>query len=329
MVEQDQEVTRILERAAQARQVDLEAWETALRVAVLSAGARALGGVIEGIGCGRRNAAVFCECGTRMQSGGLRSKPLLTILGPVDYRRSLFQCPVCEKARYPGDEELDGRSDLYSLGCLLYEMLVGEPPFTGPTAQVVMARRFTHTPPEVTETREAVSGHVSRVVRRLLARTPADRYATGSKVVEALAGGVVGSALEGAAAKSIAVLPFANMSTDPENEYFSDGITEEIINALTQLDDLHVAARTSSFAFKGKTPKIAEAFSRYGVVPMKADWTNRDDDISAFLAHHGKYGIPFYLLYRPGRKPHLFSELLTKDAILEVLRETGDTGVPF
>ena len=62
---------------------------------------------------------------------------------------------------------------------------------------------------------------------------------------------------------------------------------------------------------------------------MKADWTNRDDDISAFLADHGKYGIPFYLLYRPGRRPHLFSELLTKDAILDVLRETGDSGVPF
>ena len=73
---------------------------------MLSAGARALGGVIEGIGCGRRTDAVFCECGTRMQSGGLKSKPLLTILGPVDYRRSLFQCPLCEKARYPGDEEL-------------------------------------------------------------------------------------------------------------------------------------------------------------------------------------------------------------------------------
>ena len=70
MVEQDQEVKRILERAAQSRQVDLEAWETALRVAVLSAGARALGGVIEGIGCGRRHDGVICECGTRMQSGG-------------------------------------------------------------------------------------------------------------------------------------------------------------------------------------------------------------------------------------------------------------------
>lgn len=78
-----------------------------------------------------------------------------------------------------------------------------------------------------------------------------------------------------------------------------------------------------------ETAAIAEAFSSYEVVPMKADWTNRDDDIAAFLADHGKYGIPFYLLYRPGREPHLFSELLTKEAVLDVLRETGDSGVPF
>lgn len=78
-----------------------------------------------------------------------------------------------------------------------------------------------------------------------------------------------------------------------------------------------------------ETDEIEEAFSTYGVVAMKADWTNRDDRIAAFLADHGKYGIPFYLLYRPGREAHVFSELLTKDAILSKLAETGDVGVPF
>ncbi len=48
---------------------------------------------------------------------------------------------------------------------------------------------------------------------------------------------------------------------------------------------------------------------------MKADWTNRNDEIAKFLAEHGRYGIPFYLLYRPGQEPHVFSELLTKDAV--------------
>jgi hypothetical protein len=100
-------VRLILQRAAAAKQVDLEAWETALRAAVLSAGARALGGLMAGVGAGRRTSKVICECGETMESAGLKSKELLTILGPIEYRRSMFQCPTCAQTRYPGDEELD------------------------------------------------------------------------------------------------------------------------------------------------------------------------------------------------------------------------------
>ena len=98
---------RILQKAATARHMDLEAWETALRAAVLSAGARVLEGLLEGIGSGKGHGAVVCKCGSRMGSQGLRNKELLTILGPVTYGRSMFQCPVCQGTRYPGDEELD------------------------------------------------------------------------------------------------------------------------------------------------------------------------------------------------------------------------------
>ncbi len=72
-----------------------------------------------------------------------------------------------------------------------------------------------------------------------------------------------------------------------------------------------------------ETPEVAAAFERWGVVPMKADWTNRSDAIANFLADHGRYGIPFYLLYRPGAEPHLFGELLTKDGLLEVVERAG------
>ncbi len=65
-----------------------------------------------------------------------------------------------------------------------------------------------------------------------------------------------------------------------------------------------------------ETPEVASAFERHGVVPMKADWTNRDDEISRFLNDHGRYGIPFYLLYRPDREPHLFGELITKETVV-------------
>jgi len=67
------------------------------------------------------------------------------------------------------------------------------------------------------------------------------------------------------------------------------------------------------------TPEVAGAFAAHHVLPMRADWTNRNDEIGRFLADHGRYGIPFYLLYRPGREPHVFSELPTKTAIIAEL----------
>jgi len=81
--------------------------EAALRTAVLSAGAQVLGGLLEGIGCGNHESAVMCHCGTIMQSKGIEKKILLTIMGPVPFRRSRYECPGCGEARYPGDEDLD------------------------------------------------------------------------------------------------------------------------------------------------------------------------------------------------------------------------------
>ena len=72
-----------------------------------------------------------------------------------------------------------------------------------------------------------------------------------------------------------------------------------------------------------ETAEIAELFNSFEVIPMKADWTNRDEAIADFLAEHGKYGIPFYLLYRPGQEPHLFSELLTKEAVVAAVSSAG------
>ena len=68
-----------------------------------------------------------------------------------------------------------------------------------------------------------------------------------------------------------------------------------------------------------ETEEVAKAFKEHGVVAMKADWTRRDDAIGKFLAEFGRYGIPFYVMYRPGREPHVLSELLSKAAILQLL----------
>jgi serine/threonine-protein kinase len=181
-----------------------------------------------------------------------------------------YMSPEQASAEY----EVDGRSDLYSLGCVLYEMLTGEPPYTGPTAQAVIAKRFISPVPHVRVLRD-VPEAVDVAVTRSLSRTPVDRYPSGVEFAAALRSALGGpvSTPDGVPAvekdapdkKSIAVLPFANMSADPENEYFSDGMTEEIINVLGKVPGIQVASRTSSFAFKGKEIDVRTIGEKLGV----------------------------------------------------------------
>ena len=163
-------------------------------------------------------------------------------------------------------DEIDGRSDLFSLGCVLYEMLTGEVPFIGPTVQAVIAKRFIYVPPDVSTVRSAVPASVSEICARLLEKTPAERQPTGAAVAEALRSQETPVVKKPKAEeKSVAVLPFTNMSADPENEYFSDGITEEIINALTQVRGVKIAARASAFSFKGRNDELAVIGHKLGV----------------------------------------------------------------
>src|SRR5207244_10499588 len=140
-----------------------------------------------------------------------------------------------------GERELHARSDVYSLGCVLYEMLAGEPPYTGPTAQAVIAKRLTDPVPAVRRLRDAVPAGVEPTLMRALASVPADRFASAGAFAEALATpGVVPPR-----PRSVAVLPFLNLSADPENEYFADGITEDVIAQLSKIRALEVISRTS------------------------------------------------------------------------------------
>jgi adenylate cyclase len=145
---------------------------------------------------------------------------------------------------------------------MLYEMIAGQRPFRGDTVVAQISSILVDEPPALADACPGVPADLARVVHACLARRVEDRVQSATEVREQLLrirAAIVlprGSAAEmggaaGAMPNSIAVLPFTNMSADREQEYFCDGIAEEIINALTRLEGLRVVARTSAFAFKG------------------------------------------------------------------------------
>ena len=215
-----------------------------------------------------------------------------------------------------GSQDVDSRSDVYALGCVLYEMLAGELPFTGPTPMAVIARSMSESPRPLRQVRETVSPAVEHVVATALARAPADRFASAAQFAHALApevltppvpyaataaspaagrpggplfgwllrrplfavlmlGMVLGSGVlfawrgrqpagNGAGGKLLAVLPFENVGPADE-EYFVEGITDEVRGRLTGLPSLRVTARSSSSQYKGTTKSLRQIGQELGV----------------------------------------------------------------
>ena len=160
---------------------------------------------------------------------------------------------------------VDARSDIFSFGLVLYEMLSGRRAFPSAHAITAMAA-IVRDEPAPLET----SPHLQRIVARCLRKSPAERFQSMSEVRAALEQRAAQLPEQPAAQPreqqaSIAVLPFANTSGDKDNEYFSDGLAEEIINALTRIAGLKVIARTSAFAFKGKQEDIRRIAEALGV----------------------------------------------------------------
>jgi serine/threonine-protein kinase len=201
-----------------------------------------------------------------------------------------------------GDRQLDARSDVYSLGAVLYEMLAGEPPHTGPTVQVIIAKLMTERPTRIRTVRGTVPEGIDTAVAKALAKVPADRFAGAAEFAAALVASGAGPtagwrrrrvaiaastagvvALAGMAAvwhpwrpparatapgadvASVAVLPFENLTGNPSDQYLSDGMTEEVIGQLAQIRGLKVISRTSTEALKGTHLSMRQIADTLGV----------------------------------------------------------------
>ena len=162
-------------------------------------------------------------------------------------------------------EVVDARTDLFALGIMIYELATGSRPFTGATPADVSSSILRDTPEPLASVRADLPGDLDRIVSRCLEKKPRERAQTALEVANELRR--VKRAVErGDRAEparpasqpiaSIAVLPFLNRSASAEDEYFSDGLADEILNVLAKIRGLRVAARTSSFQFKGTTEDL-------------------------------------------------------------------------
>jgi len=165
------------------------------------------------------------------------------------------------------DPDVDHRADLYSLGCVAYEMLVGEPPFAGVGPTALLRAHLVQNPELVSAKRADVPEALCMLIAGLLAKDPANRPPTARDVLAILDGaamtpsGNVSSVALPGEMKSVAVLPFTNMSANPESEHFADGLTDEIITDLSMLKTLRVISRQSAMRLKG-TDKDVRTIAR-------------------------------------------------------------------
>ncbi len=153
-----------------------------------------------------------------------------------------------------GEQGVDARSDVYSLACVLYEMLAGESPHHGPTPLAILAKRLTTPAPGVRRLRSEIPSRIERALEKALAPDPSNRFESAAAIAAAL----VETDAPAPRGPTIAVLPFRNLSADPDNEYFADGITEDVIAQLSRIRSLRVISRTSVMRYRTREQSLRD-----------------------------------------------------------------------
>ena len=166
-----------------------------------------------------------------------------------------------------GDAHIDGLSDLNGLGVVPFELLTGVLPYQAPTVMAMLMRRLSEPAPSVRSLRPEVSTALDELLRRALERDPEGRPATGATFARDLRAALVAPAVGWSAVHlpgpdreraSVAVLPFANRSADPENAFFADGITDDVIAQLSKIRAIKVISRTTAMVFKDRQQSLGE-----------------------------------------------------------------------
>jgi len=188
--------------------------------------------------------AKITDFGLAKLSWGVDLTKTSTIMGTVAYMSP-------EQAK---GEEVDHRTDIWSLGAMLYEMLTGERPFEKDQEHALIYSILNENPRSITSLRSDIPSHIEQTVEKALAKKTNERYQEIQELIQDLRLSISFPKAE----KSIVVLPFENLSPDPDQEYFCDGMTEEIISDLSKVGKLKVISRSSTMTFKGTKKRINE-----------------------------------------------------------------------
>lgn len=200
-----------------------------------------------------KGQAKITDFGLAKLSWGVDLTKTSTFMGTVAYMSP-------EQAR---GEKVDHRSDIWSFGCMLYEMLTGERPFEGSQEHALIYSIIHEKPTPATSIREDIPIYIERIIEKALAKRLNARYQSIQELIVAIRRPPPPSFAK--PEKSIIVLPFEDMSPQKDNEYFSDGLTEEIISDLSKVHSLLVISRSSAMTFKGTKMKLKDIASEVNV----------------------------------------------------------------